>query len=105
MDNSPDVLELLYFASGVILAGLGLAVFHQLKLAKKSLKATEDNLRIATEALSTSKEDIQIRIEREAVVLSASQCEKFGEKILAKAVAIVDKIRDSHTIVDEWELI
>jgi hypothetical protein len=95
---------MLYFVGGVILAVAGIAALWQLKLAKESLKTAQDNLQIATNALTASKEDMSIRIERESVVLAASQCEKFGNELLTLAASATEALMAAHVHGIEWEL-
>lgn len=84
------VLETLSLISGIILAALGLAVFRQLKLSQESLEA--------------AKNDLQVRIKREAVILAAEQVEKFGRTILPEAATVTDEIRVDGINISEWKL-
>jgi len=97
-------LEILYFISGVVLAGLGFFVFRQLKLAQESIETTKTNLQIASDALSTAKDDIQIRIQREAVILAAEQTEKFGKEVIPAFGKIIDGCKDKNLNLIEWKL-
>lgn len=99
-----NFLEVLYFISGVILAALGFAVFRQLKLSKKSIETSQENLRVASEALTTAKDDLQIRIKREAVILAAAQVEKFGKEVMPKAKEVTDRIKGEGIEISEWKL-
>lgn len=90
-------LELLNFLSGAIIATLGFFVFRQLKLAQESIETAKD-------ALTTAKNDIQIRIKREAVILAAEQVEKFGKEIIPKVGKIIDECTTKTIFIDEWEL-
>lgn len=99
-----NLLEVLYFISGVILATLGFAVFRQLKLSKVSIETAQDNLRVASEALTSAKDDLQIRVKREAVILAAEQVEKFGKSILPNAAETTDKLEGEGIQIKEWKL-
>jgi hypothetical protein len=67
--------EIAYFASGVIIAFIGIIALWQLKLAKQ-------NIKVASEILKTTKTDLQLRIKREATIIAAQQAEKFAEQIV-----------------------
>jgi len=56
-----NFLEILYFLSGIALVVVAIIALQQIKVAK---------------------EDIRIRSEREAATLTASQCERYSEKII-----------------------
>jgi hypothetical protein len=83
-------LEMLSLVSGIALAALGFAVFRQLKLSQESLEA--------------AKNDLQIRVKREAVILAAEQVEKFGKEVLPKAAEIIDAVRREGIKIEEWKL-
>jgi predicted peroxiredoxin len=91
-------LELAYFASGVILAVFAAFGLRQLILAKQSLK-------IAAEGLRTTKNDIQIRVKREAVVIAAKQCEKFAEEVIPNYADGIATAANSGVKVFTWVLL
>ena len=97
--------EILYFISGIVLAGLGFFVFQQLKLTQESIETTKINLQIASEALSTAKDDIQIRIKREAVILAAEQAEKFGKEIIPNVSKIFAELENKKGSVSNFMMV
>jgi hypothetical protein len=84
-------LELLAFASSVVVAGIGLLVIRQINLAKESL--------------DTAKNDIQVRVDREAVVLAAQLADKFAEKVLPKYAEAIDGLNAESVPLYQWDLL
>lgn len=84
------VLELLQFISSVVLAGVGLLVIKQIRLAKASL--------------TTAQDDLRIRIKREAVVLAARLTEKYAESILSQYNDLIDAFDEAKITTDRWKL-
>lgn len=97
-------LELLYFASGVILAVVSVIALYQILLAKRSIKATNDNIKVAVDALETARSDIEMRSKREAVTLAADKCAEFAEHTIDKCNERFRKIIDAGIPVDIWPL-
>jgi hypothetical protein len=73
--------ELLYFASGIIVAAVGVVAIYQIMLAK--------------DALETARSDIEMRSKREAVTLAADKCAQFGEKTIDKCSERFRAIHDA----------
>jgi hypothetical protein len=97
-------LELFYFASGVILAVVGVIALYQIMLAKRSIKTANDNLKLAAEALETARSDIELRSKREAVTLAADKCAEFAEHTLDKCNERFKAISDAGVSVEIWPL-
>ena len=99
-----DLFEVLSFLSSIILAALGFAIFRQLKFSKQSIETAQEDLKVASDALTTAKDDLQIRIRRESVILAAEQVEKFGKEIIPSAAKVVDRVRAEGIQINEWKL-
>jgi hypothetical protein len=76
-----SILELLYFLSGVVLAGVGVVALYQIVVASRALKTANENLVLAAAAVETARLDIELRSKREAVTLAADKCAEFAATI------------------------
>jgi hypothetical protein len=96
-------LELLYFSSGIIVAVAALIGLRQLFLAKSLLTATEQQVRLANEALSQAKTDLETRSRRESVVLAAERCADFAN-IVMRGLKQLETAIDAGVQVTRWKL-
>jgi hypothetical protein len=92
-----SILELMYFLSGPAVALAACLALKQLRLAKEQLA-------VAINALDHAKRDLQIRSRREAVQLAAERCEKFGEMMMTRRNAHMDKIQADGIELKIWVL-
>ena len=99
------VLELLYFLSGIILAIVGTIALVQIFLAKRTLSTAQKNLQLAVEAIEIAKTDIQVRSEREAVVLAAERCDIYANEILPFIGDLLVEMYSKGISVEEWKLV
>ena len=99
-----NVLRLLYYKSGILVAIFAGAALYQLKLAKEALQATRKQIDVASEALKVAKNDIEVRSEREAVALAAERCEKFAEETLPRCAEKYNEIFSSGLEKRKWAL-
>lgn len=74
-------MEIAYFASSVVLLLVAIAGLMQLVIARRAMRAAEDQIKLATEAIAITREDIRIRVKREAVTVAAEQCAAFANTI------------------------
>ena len=95
--NIRDVLEVLAFAATTILGVLGFFVLYQLKLAK-------DSLVTARQSLESTNEDMQTRIKREAVVLTAMQVERFGCQMAPRMTSAMMAYEAAKMPLLPWKL-
>jgi len=99
-----SILELAYFVSGVVLACATLLVLYQIRVAKRTLAALQQQVTIATAALTVARDDIRIRSQREAVVLAAARCEKFAEHVLPRVSANIRHIQELGIQLRAWDI-
>jgi hypothetical protein len=95
-------LEIAYYVSAALLVPISLVAVWQLKIAKRSLAATEAQVKLAAESLLTAQKDMHVRSKREAVSLAAEQCVKFAENILPRYLANAKAIRDADVKIVRW---
>jgi len=99
-----STLELLYFASGVILAVVACLGLWQLKLTKKAVDAANKQIEIASANLTLAKDDIAVRSLREAVVLAAQRCQWFAEDHIPRYQAHLKQFTERGIGIHEWAL-
>jgi hypothetical protein len=75
-----ETLELLYFSSGCILAAVGIFALKQIRIARQTLEQTKNN------SIISSK--------RDALRLTAEQCEKFAKDIIPKYRVLKASIKE-----------
>ena len=97
-------LELLYFLSGPVVTILAIAALRQLQLAKGALKAAEQQIILASEAVGVARRDIELRSKREAVQLAAERCEKFADRLIPRYETHLRTIKAAGVRVDQWSL-
>jgi hypothetical protein len=100
--NVRAILELAYFASGVVIACASVVLLYQLWLAKQTLSALHGQLKTAIEAVTVAREDIRIRSQREAVELAADRCEKFAEYTLPQVNVHLDAVKNQAIQFKRW---
>jgi len=96
--------EIAYFLSGVVLVLIAAAGLVQLIFARRALKAAERQISLAIEALDITREDIRIRVKREAVTVAAEQCSKFGEVIMPTIEKNISALKDLGVEYGMWTL-
>lgn len=96
--------EVAYFVSGVVLVFLATAGLAQLIFARRALKAAERQIALAFEVLDVAREDIRIRVKREAVTVAAEQCVKFGEVILPLIDKNIARLKELGIRYGSWTL-
>lgn len=77
-DSGKSIVENLYLLSGPILAVLGVGVFLQIKMAKKSIKTSENQI-------TQAKEHLKIISKREAATIAAERVVFFLDVIIPVA--------------------
>lgn len=93
-----SILEALYFASGVAIAIAAFKALDQIRLARGQLT-------VAADALAVAKGDIALRVQREAIVQAAQQCDRFADEIIPRLYAWQQAIREAGGTSDErWQL-
>jgi hypothetical protein len=97
-------MEIAYFASTIILVLVAAAGLFQLVLTKRALKAAQEQIRLATDAIAIARDDIRIRVKREAVTVAADQCAKFGEHTIQECSEHVKKLNDLGFAYSPWKL-
>jgi hypothetical protein len=97
-------MEIAYFASGVLLVAVACVGLAQLVLAKRAVGAAQRQLEVATQALTTARDDIRIRSEREAVTLAAQRCEHFAHILLPRHNKHVSEIHAAKIALQHWTL-
>ncbi len=95
-------MEIAYFASGIVLACLGCGALYQLILARRQLALTRDSVSAAVDAVKTAREDIQVRSQREAVCLAASQIEKFADETMPRINQNIYAMREGGLQMVLW---
>lgn len=86
-----DVLEVLYFCAGIVLAVAAVKALGQLKLGKQ--------------ALETTKEEIRTRFHRDALILTTQQCKVWADEIVPSAVAWMQAVTTATgTAPVLWEM-
>jgi hypothetical protein len=80
------ILESLYFASGIVIAGIAFIGLRQVKAAAAQVK-------IASEQLNLTREIASTNAKREAAKLALEQCGHFAEKYVPTFKVFVDKYR------------
>ena len=88
----------------MVLAGAGLVALYQIHVAKQTLSALQQQLTVATAALTVARDDIRIRSQREAVALAAERCEKFAEQIIPRVSTNIRHIAALKFQVRTWEI-
>ncbi len=83
-------LEMLFFVSGIILAGVGVTALYQIVLAKRSIE--------------TARSDIELRSKREAVTLAADRCAVFATVTHRECKDSLNKIANAGVTIRNWTL-
>src|SRR5687767_2372265 len=99
-----DVMEVVYFGSGIIVAIAALFGLRQLRLAKDAVRAAKDQIAVGIAAVEVAKRDLQIRSKREAVALAADRCEKFGEHLIPRRNKNMETIAAQGVTLVDWEV-
>src|SRR5262245_43469006 len=97
-------LELAYFVSGIVIAVAACRGLRQPSYAKDGLKAAKEQLRLATGAIESPREDMHTRSKREAVTLAAQQCEKFGSTMVPSITKRFIEVTNSGVELISWRL-
>jgi hypothetical protein len=96
-DTLRRILELLSFLGTTVVGVFAFFVFSQLRMAKKSLETAEA-------ALTAAKDDMEVRIQREAVVIAAEQIERFRSVIIQDINVLDERFASAKIPFGEWPL-
>jgi hypothetical protein len=77
-----DILEVIYYVSGIVLVGFGFYGLKQVKIGLNQLKVGMSQVSISIEMLEIAKQDVEIRSKREAAILAIQQSEMFAREVL-----------------------
>ena len=97
-------LELVYFASGAVVAVASVLVLRQVTVARETLHTLKEQLRIASDAITVAQEDIRVRSQREAVALAAERCERFADTVIPRVVTNFKAIQATGVRLQRWSV-